>query len=77
MRDFRSSRQRDGAIRRDVRAGVAEAGRVIESFVVENWAGYQRQHARVTHADQRDQHLLQAFHAGDWPPVLRHLSRPL
>ncbi|WP_186395955.1 MFS transporter [Stappia sp. TSB10GB4] len=77
LRDFRSSRQRDGAIRWDVWEDVAEPGRVIESFVVESWVEHQRQHARVTHADQLDQQLLQAFHVGDRPPVVRHLLRPL
>jgi quinol monooxygenase YgiN len=77
LRGFRASRQRDGAIRWDVWEDVAEPGRVVESFVVESWVEHQRQHARVTHADQLDQHLLNAFHAGDRPPVVRHLLRPL
>jgi len=77
LRDFRSSRQRDGAIRWDVWEDVAEPGRIVESFVVESWVEHQRQHARVTHADQLDQQLLQAFHVGDRPPVVRHLLRPL
>lgn len=77
LRDFRSSRQRDGAIRWDVWEDVAEPGRIVESFVVESWVEHQRQHARVTHADALDQRLLQAFHVGDRPPVVRHLLRPL
>jgi MFS family permease/quinol monooxygenase YgiN len=77
LRGFRASRQRDGAIRWDVWEDVAEPGRVVESFVVESWVEHQRQHARVTHADQLDQDLLLAFHAGDRPPVVRHLLRPL
>jgi quinol monooxygenase YgiN len=77
LRGFRASRQRDGAIRWDVWEDVAEPGRVVESFVVESWVEHQRQHARVTHADQLDQELLNAFHAGDRPPVVRHLLRPL
>jgi MFS family permease/quinol monooxygenase YgiN len=77
LRGFRASRQRDGAIRWDVWEDVAEPGRVLESFVVESWVEHQRQHARVTHADQLDQDLLNAFHAGDRPPVVRHLLRPL
>jgi quinol monooxygenase YgiN len=77
LRGFRSSRQRDGAIRWDVWEDVAEPGRIVESFVVESWVEHQRQHARVTHADLRDQQLLQAFHVGDRPPVVWHLLRPL
>jgi MFS family permease/quinol monooxygenase YgiN len=76
LRKFHSVRQRDGAIRWDVWEDVAEPGRVIESFVVESWVEHQRQHARVTHADQLDQQTLQAFHVGDQPPVVRHMLRP-
>ena len=77
LRRFRSVRQRDGAIRWDVWEDVAEPGRVLESFVVESWVEHQRQHARVTHADQVDQDIINAFHIGDNPPVVRHLLRPL
>lgn len=77
LRDFRSSRLRDGAIRWDVWEDVAEPGRIVESFVVESWVEHQRQHARVTHADQLDQQLLQAFLVGARPSVVRHLLRPL
>jgi MFS family permease len=75
--DFSAQRLRDGAIRWDVWEDVAEPGRVVESFVVESWLEHQRQHARVTHADQLDQELVLAFHSGDRPPVVRHLLRPL
>lgn len=77
LRGFRSVRQRDGAIRWDVWEDVAEPGRVVESFVVESWVEHQRQHARVTRADQLDQETLLEFHLGDRPPVVRHLLRPL
>lgn len=77
LRSFRSVRQRDGAIRWDVWEDVAEPGKVIESFVVESWVEHQRQHARVTHADQLDQKSLQAFHIGDDAPRVRHFLRPI
>lgn len=76
LRRFKSVRQRDGAIRWDVWEDVAEPGRVIENFVVESWVEHQRQHARVTHADQLDQQTLLEFHLGDHPPLVRHLLRP-
>jgi len=76
LRVFRSSRQRDGAIRWDVWEDVAEPGRIIESFVVESWVEHQRQHGRVTQADRRDQDRLNAFHRGEKPPLVRHLLRP-
>jgi len=77
LRGFRAERYRDGAVRWDVWEDVAEPDRVIESFVVESWVEHQRQHARVTHADQLDQQTLHTFHVGDQPPIVRHLLRPL
>ena len=77
LRRFRSVRQRDGAIRWDVWEDAAERGRVVESFVVESWIEHQRQHARVTQNDALDQELLNAFHIGERPPLVRHLLRPL
>jgi MFS family permease len=77
LRKFRSVRQRDGAIRWDVWEDVAEPGRVVEAFIVESWVEHQRQHARVTQADQLDQEILNAFHIGDRPPIVRHLLRPV
>jgi MFS family permease len=76
LRRFSATRRRDGAIRWDVWEDSAEPGRVVECFVVESWLEHERQHARVTHADQADQELLGAFHIGKKPPVVRHLLRP-
>jgi len=76
LRRFKSVRQRDGAIRWDVWEDVAEPGRVVETFVVESWVEHQRQHARVTRADQLDQETLHTFQLGGRPPVVRHLLRP-
>lgn len=77
LRRFKSVRQRDGAIRWDVWEDAAEPGRVVECFIVESWLEHQRQHARVTHADQLDQQMLNAFHIGEGPPPVRHLLRRL
>src|SRR5690606_24976592 len=77
LRNFRMTRHRDGAIRWDVWEDVAEPGRIIEAFVVESWVEHQRQHARVTHSDALDQKILNAFHIGGKPPVVRHLLQPL
>lgn len=77
LRRFRASRQRDGAIRWEIWEDVAEAGRIIENFVVESWVEHQRQHGRVTRTDQLDQETINAFHLGDEPPRVRHLLRPL
>nr|WP_233253231.1 MFS transporter [Paracoccus binzhouensis] len=77
LRRFNTTRQRDGAIRWDLWEDVAEPGRLVEAFVVESWVEHQRQHARVTHAGQLDQQMLNAFHIGEGPPRVRHLLRPL
>jgi MFS family permease len=77
LRRFSATRRRDGAIRWDVWEDIEESGRVVEFFVVESWLEHERQHARVTHADQADQELLRAFHIGAEPPVVRHLLRPV
>jgi MFS family permease len=77
LRRFRSVRQRDGAIRWDVWEDVTQPGQVVEGFVVESWIEHQRQHARVTQTDALDQELLNAFHIGDRPPIVRHLLQPL
>jgi len=77
LRRFSATRRRDGALRWDVWEDIAEPGRVVESFVVESWLEHKRQHARVTHADRADQELLDTFHIGDEPPVVRHLLRPV
>lgn len=77
LRRFSATRRRDGAIRWDVWEDIAEPGRVVELFVVESWLEHERQHARVTHADQADQELLRAFHISDEPPVVRHMLRPV
>ncbi|MFH5926955.1 MFS transporter [Roseomonas xinghualingensis] len=77
LRRFSTVRQRDGATRWDVWEDVEQPGRVIETFVVESWIEHQRQHARVTHSDALDQELLNAFHIGGEPPIVRHFLRPL
>jgi predicted MFS family arabinose efflux permease len=75
LRRFSGVRLRDGAIRWEAWEDTADPGCVLESFVVESWLEHQRQHRRVTHVDQLDQDVLNAFHIGDAPPVVRHLLR--
>ncbi len=77
LRNLRSARQRDGAIRWDVWEDIAESGRVVEAFIVESWLEHQRQHARATRTDQIDQEVVRAFHIGAEPPIVRHLLKPL
>ncbi|WP_173088532.1 MFS transporter [Devosia sp. 1635] len=77
LRRFGVTRQRDGALRWDIWEDVADPGRVVETFVVQSWIEHQRQHGRVTRTDAQEQKLLNAFHLGDRPPLVRHLLRPL
>lgn len=76
LRDFKAMRLRDGAIRWNVWQDAAEPSKIIEAFVVETWLNHQRQHARVTHADQIAQNTINAFHIGESPPRVRHLLTP-
>ncbi len=72
MREIRSIRLRDGAIRWGLWDDVARTGRFLESFVVESWLEHLRQHERITAADRAVQAIAHAFHRGSEPPVVRH-----
>lgn len=78
MFDLRSERLRDGAYDWDVYEDAAEAGRMVETFLVSSWLEHQRQHHRVTSADQDLQARIVKFHVGPTPPAARHLiaARP-
>ncbi len=66
-------RRRDGAMRWGLFEDVAEAGRYLETFMVESWAEHLRQHERAVRADQQIRERVRAFHLGDAPPVVNHL----
>jgi MFS family permease len=66
-------RRRDGAIRWGIFEDAAVPGRFIESFLVENWAEYLRQHERMTLADREIEREIQQFHRGPKPPRIGHL----
>jgi MFS family permease len=72
MRELRSIRLRDGAIRWGLWDDVAETGRFLESFVVESWLEHLRQHERITASDRAVQAIAHAFHRGSEPPKVRH-----
>jgi hypothetical protein len=73
-----SERLRDGAYDWDIFEDVAEPGRMVETFLVSSWLEHQRQHHRVTSADQDAQARLVRFHKGASPPIVQHLiaARP-
>ena len=56
------SRRRDGAFAWGVFEDAAEAGRMIETFLVESWMEHLRQHERVTNADRVVQDAVDKFH---------------
>jgi MFS family permease len=72
MRELRSIRLRDGAIRWGLWDDIGQEGRFLESFVVESWLEHLRQHERITAADRAAQAIAHAFHRGSEPPVVRH-----
>jgi predicted MFS family arabinose efflux permease len=78
INDLSGERLRDGAYDWDVFEDAAEPGRMIETFLVSSWLEHQRQHRRVTSADQDVQARLLRFHKGAAPPVVQHLiaARP-
>ena len=73
IRELRAERLRDGAYDWDIFEDAAEAGRMIETFLVSSWLEHQRQHHRVTSADQDLQERLLKFHRDASPPIVRHL----
>jgi MFS family permease len=54
-------RRRDGAYAWGVFEDAAEAGRFVETFLVESWLEHLRQHERVTKADSMLQKRVQRF----------------
>lgn len=78
VREFGMERLRDGAYDWDIFEDVAEPGRMIETFLVSSWLEHERQHHRVTSADQDVQARVLKFHKGALPLVIQHLvaARP-
>ena len=62
-------RRRDGAYSWGVFEDAAEAGRFVETFLVESWVEHLRQHERVTNADRVLQESLYQFHLAGTPKV--------
>jgi MFS family permease len=54
-------RRRDGAYAWRVFEDAAEAGRMVETFLVESWIEHLRQHERVTNADRLAQDAVRRF----------------
>ena len=61
-------RRRDGASGWGIFRDATDPSRYLETFVVESWAEYLRQRARLTVADVELQESVRAFHTGEGPP---------
>jgi MFS family permease len=66
-------RRRDGAVDWGLYEDVAEAGRYLETFVVESWGEHLRQHERATIADRKISERANSFHIRDIPPMVSHM----
>jgi MFS family permease len=79
VHELSAERLRDGAYDWDIFEDAAEPGRMVETFLVSSWLEHQRQHRRVTVADQEVQERLRQFHKGPTDPVVQHLiaARPM
>jgi predicted MFS family arabinose efflux permease len=65
-------RRRDGAVDWGLYEDVAEPGRFLETFVVESWGEYLRQHDRATVADRQIWERARSFHLPGGPPPVSH-----
>jgi len=63
------ARRRDGAYAWEVFEDAAEAGRMMETFLVDSWLEHLRQHERVTNADRALQEVVRRFHSQGAPKV--------
>jgi MFS family permease len=72
MQAVAAERRRDGAYAWGLAEHTADAGRVIEWFLLESWQEHLRQHGRVSKADADLQAAALRFHQGPEPPVVHH-----
>lgn len=66
-------RRRDGASDWGVAEDIERPELLIEWFVVESWGEHLRQHRRGAQGDADLQQSLLRWHAGEGPPLVRHL----
>jgi MFS family permease len=72
VRPLKMLRLRDGAIRWNLFRDVKDPSHFIESFIVESWIEYLRQHERSTVSDHEIEERVDAFHFGGTPPETYH-----
>jgi hypothetical protein len=69
---LRDIRLRDGAMRWGVFQDVDDLHRVSETFIMESWIDYLRQHERFTTSDHVIHDRVLGFHTGAEPPSVTH-----
>lgn len=72
VRPLKMLRLRDGAIRWNLFRDITDPSHFIESFIIESWIEYLRQHERSTVSDQEIEERVDAFHVGDVPSETHH-----
>jgi MFS family permease len=77
MAKLEHERRRDGAYRWGLFEDAAEAGRMVETFLVESWMEHLRQHERVTNADRILQEAVRKFHLHGAPKVTHLIAAEL
>jgi Transmembrane secretion effector len=65
---------RDGAYAWGVFEDAEEAGRFVETFLVNSWVEHLRQHERVTDADRVLQNMVSRFHRVGSPKVSHFIA---
>ena len=71
--ELRHIRLRDGAVRWGLFKDPVEAGRYMETFLVESWVEYLRQRERMTVDDLRVRDRVYAFQRGETPPPISRM----
>jgi hypothetical protein len=69
---LRDIRRRDGATLWRAYSDLSDPTRYVERFIVESWADYLHQRARMTLADQEQEGKVRAFQAEGVPVLTQH-----
>jgi predicted MFS family arabinose efflux permease len=77
MAKLEHERRRDGAYRWGIFEDAAQAGRMVETFLVESWMEHLRQHERITNADRVLQEAVRKFHLTGAPKVTHLIAAEL
>ncbi|MDX2188206.1 MAG: MFS transporter [Opitutaceae bacterium] len=70
--DLGIARLRTGATHWEIVEEIGQPGRFQERFTVSSWAEHLQQHKRMTQTDEAKERIVDAFHIGIEPPVVRH-----